>query len=181
MALSTEKVTYRGYAKFNEAGEVTSLNAKAESAGQVSWKKLEEAKATKLNENEFIRYTINSIEDFKALVPDEQQLIYIAQAGLNYVQNAKANGYMLEMLEDAAAPNTPKYDGQTIDLREAINDPPSKRSLTDNQKLIKLLKSTGLDAAGIAALLGEAAKAFSEEPGEVSATEVGVEETGVVA
>jgi len=178
MALSTEKTTYRGYAKLNEKGEIESLNAKAESNGQVSWNKLEAAGAVLINENEFVRYTISSIEDFKALVPDEAQLIYIAQAGLNYVQNAKANAYMVDLEEDNI---TPKYNGQLIDLKEAINDPPSKRSLTDQQKLEKLLKSTGLDAAGIAALLGEAAKRFAEAPELPAATEIGTEEEGVVA
>jgi len=163
MALSTEKVTYRGYVKLTSEGTVDSVKAKAESANQASWKKLEESGHLKLNQNDFLRYSVQDDADFAALVPDVEQRMYIVQAGLNYVQNSKANALMVELEEDGI---TPKYNDTEIDLREAINEPPSKRSLSDIQKLERLLKNSGLDAAGIQALLAQAASRFTTEVGE---------------
>jgi hypothetical protein len=145
--LSTEKVTYRGFAKFDDKGKISEVNAKAESGQKnekgepKNWAIMTEKGYTQLNENEFVRYTVKSEEGFALLVPDEQQRLYIVQAGLNYIQNSKANGFMVELEEDGV---TPSSNGKTIDLKEAINEPPSKRSLSPQEKLLKTINSMGL-------------------------------------
>ena len=160
-ALSTEKVTYRGYAKLNDKGEIDTLNAKAESANQQSWKKLEASGAVQWNENEFIRYIVHTEEGFSLLVKDPAQRVYIIQAGLSYIQNSKANGLMVERKEGDET--SPAYNGETIDLREAINEPPTKRALTDQQKLERLVKSMGLNPDEMNSLFGELAKKFAAQ------------------
>src|SRR5215472_8672620 len=106
-ALSQEKVTYRGYAKFDDKGVITDFQAKGESAKNAAWDKLEKSGYTLLNSN----------EGFQLLIPELEQRLYIVQAGLNYLQNSKANGFMQERQEGAGNENSPKYNDQVIDLR----------------------------------------------------------------
>ncbi|HEY4799520.1 MAG TPA: hypothetical protein VII99_10630 [Bacteroidia bacterium] len=160
-ALSQEKVTYRGYAKLDDKGIITDFQAKQESAKNAAWEKLEKGGYTLLNTVEFIKYTVNSDEGFKLLITDETQRLYIVQAGLNYLQNSKANGYMAERQEGAGNENNPAYNDQTIDLREAINEPPSKRALTDQQKLERLVKQMGLSPDQMSLMFAELQKRFS--------------------
>lgn len=172
---ATEKVTYRSYVKLNDKGEIDSINAKAEAANQASWKKLEASGATLWNTNEFIRYIVHSDDGFKMIVPDEAQRLYIIQAGLNYVQNSKANAYMVEPTgAEGADASSPKYNNETIDLKDAINDPPSKRALTDQQKLERLVKSMGLSGDEMQTMFAELAKRFAAQatPALTAETEV---------
>jgi len=157
-SLTTEKVTYRGYAKVNEKGELEGYQAKAEVANQVNWKKMEAAGNTLINTNEFTRYILKTMKGFELLVPSEEQRLYISQAGLNYIQNSKANGYMNDFAEDKI---TPVNNDQTIDLREGINDPPQKRALTDQEKLERLVKSMGLSAEDMQKMFADLAKNFA--------------------
>jgi len=149
-SLIQEKVTYRTYVKLNDKGEIEEKNSKQEASAKnkdglaKNWEKLEEKGYTVWNENEFLKYTVNSVAGFNELVPDEEQRVYIIQAGLNYVQNAKANVKMTETVE--GDDNTPAYNGRTIDLKDEINKEPSKRSLTDLQKVERTLKGMNLSA-----------------------------------
>jgi len=163
-SLTQEKVTYRGYAKLDEKGVITDFNSKQESVKNASWEKLEKSGYTLLNQNEFIKYTVNSDDGFKLLVPDEAQRLYIVQAGLNYVQNSKANTFMSERQEGAGNENNPAYNEQVIDLRDAINEPPSKRALTDQQKLERLVKQMGLSPEQMGVMFAELQKRFAAAP-----------------
>jgi len=154
--LSSDKSTYRGYYKSNDKGEITELVAKAEVKDQVNWKKLESEGWQQFNENVVIRYTVKSLAAAQHLIPDEGQLVYVLQTGLNYIQNSKANALAVELKEGSET--EPAYNGEEIDLREAINIPPSKRALTPLEKLERLLAGLGLDASAKAALLAQAAK-----------------------
>lgn len=166
-ALSTEKVTYRGFAKFNDKGEITETRAAAEAQAKtpdgvpVNWQKLLDNGWTQLNENEFIRYTVKTESGFHMLVPSEEQRLYIIQSGLNYIQNAKANSAMVALKEGTTEPES---NMETIDLREGINEPPSRRSLSDQQKLEKLLAGLNLSKEQKAALLLSLAQTVSAEP-----------------
>lgn len=177
-SLTTEKVTYRAYVKLTDKGEIDSLVAKAESANKSNWTKLEAAGNVQWSQNEFTRYIVQSDEGFKLLVPDEAQRLYIVQAGLNYVQNSKANAYMVERKEGDE--NSPAYNDQTIDLKEAINEPPSKRALTDQQKLERLVKSMGLSADQMNVMFAELAKRFAT-PSATAEVEVEAESEEVSA
>lgn len=160
-SLSTETVTYRGFAKFDDKGKIEDLNAKAESNQKdpktgvaKNWAVMADKGYTDFNENEFIRYTVKSEEGFSLLVPDEQQRLYIIQSGLNYIQNSKANAFMVEVEEDGI---TPTSNGKTIDLKEAINEPPSKRSLSPQEKLLKTINAMGLPKEQVLALFQQLA------------------------
>lgn len=63
------------------------------------------------------RYTIETLEDFETLIPSLKQRMHIIQVGLNYIQNVKTNSIITE-------DNAPTE----IDLREAINMPPTRKS-----------------------------------------------------
>lgn len=168
-ALSTEKSTYKAFVKFTDKGDVDTINVKAESANQENWKKLTAAGLTEWNTNEFIRYVVHTKAGFDLLVPSEEQQIYIIQAGLNYIQNAKANAIASE--KDETNENNPAHNQETIDLREYINKPPEKRSLTDQQKLERLVKSMGLSADEMQNMFAQLAKNFASQQQAAPATE----------
>jgi hypothetical protein len=162
-SLSTEKASYRGYVKLDEKGEIDKIMAKAESANQDSWKKMEATPGIQLlNENEFIRYTAKDLHAAQLLVPDAEQFMYVFQSGLNYIQNSKSNALMVELAENGDGtkgnPIIPAHNGETIDLKEYINEPPSKRSLSPLEKLERQIASLGLSPDMIQALLAQAAQ-----------------------
>ena len=194
-AIETSKQTYRSYAQFGEDKDgktvITKIKAQAEadkkdkSGLSVNWAKLEEEKDKEGNklwtlvaENEFVRYTVKTLEGFQMLVPDAAQQTYIIQCGLNYIQNAKANAAMTELVDGAPEP-TAKYQGETIDLRTgvgengefSINEAPSRKSLSDVDKLVKQLRAMGIADDQIESVLTAmaAAKAASEVGQEVAA------------
>ena len=179
-ALSTEKVTYRTYIQTSSDKDgktvVDKIKAQAEATQKVTdkndpqygvavnWAKLEKEGWQLLSENEFVRYNVKTLEGFFALVPDADQQLYLIQCGINYAMNAKANAAMVAT-EDGSAEPKAKFDGQTIDLRTgvdsegtySINEPPSRKSLSDLDKLLNLLKKSGLPPDQIQALLAQAA------------------------
>jgi hypothetical protein len=118
----------------------------------VNWAKLEKEGYTLFNENEFIEYNVKSKAGAEALVPEEDQFVYIFQSGLNYIQNAKSNKLMNETVENAPEP-TPAYNQETIDLREYINEGPKRKSSTPLEKLQKTIAALGLSQDQIDDLL----------------------------
>jgi len=147
--LSTEKVTVRTYVKYAADGTIAERRTQAQTKDGANWKKLEAEKAADgtavwnlFNENEVIRYSVKDLDAAKTLVPDEAQLIYIFQSGLNYIQNSKTNalaGEVKEGTDTKDVPAEPAYNGEEIDLREAINQAPQRVSTTPLEKLEKLL------------------------------------------
>lgn len=163
-ALTTEKQTYRSYIQTSTDAKgntvVDKIKSQAEATAKdkdsgiaANWAKLEKEGWTLLSENEFIRYSVKSLEGFTALVPEEAQQVYIIQCGLNYIQNAKANAVMTALKEGAPEP-TPLFNQDTIDLRTgvgengeySINEAPSRKSLSDVDKLLKMLDAMGVPA-----------------------------------
>jgi hypothetical protein len=167
-SLSTEKVTYRAYIQTETDKDGKTVVSKIKSQAEadkknkdgvsVNWAKLEEEKDKQgnpawalLNENEFIRYQVKDLAGFQTLVPEDTQQIYIIQCGLNYIMNAKANAAMTALVEGAPEP-TPVFNQNSIDLRigigddgeYSINEAPSRKSLTELDKLIKTLKAMGV-------------------------------------
>src|SRR5215469_12827397 len=134
--LISDKVTYRAYVKLNEKGEIVDKVAKAETKDQSNFKKLESEGWQQFNEVVMVRYTVKSIAAAQLLIPDEGQLVYAIQTGINYIQNSKANALVIESKEDDE--NTPAYNNEEVDLREYINMTPSKRALTPLEKLERL-------------------------------------------
>jgi hypothetical protein len=188
-AVSTEKVTYRAYVQTETDKDgktvVTKIKAQAEADKKdaktgvsVNWQKLETEGWSLLNENEFVRYQIKSLDGFKTLVPEEAQQTYIIQCGLNYIMNAKANAAMTTLVDGAPEP-TAKFQSETIDLRVgvgedgefSINEAPSRKSLSDVDKLVKQLRAMGIADDQIEGVLTAmaAAKAASEVGQEVAA------------
>lgn len=176
-ALSTEKVSYRSGIKTstdaNGKTVVEKIQAKAASAklgkrnGPENWEKMEDEGFTTFSENEFIRYTVKSLDGFVHLVPDAAQQLYILNAGLGYIQNAKSNSMMVEMVDNAPEP-TPVHANETIDLREAINEEPTRKMLSNEEKLQKLIAGLGLTPEQTAALLMSAAQTLGGEEEETA-------------
>lgn len=155
--LTTEKVTYRAYAKYAADGTIDKIVAKAQTADGKNWAALEKDGYTLFNENEVVRYTAKTMEAARLLVPDESQFIYIFQSGLNYLQNSKSNALAVQIQDGTDTkdvPAAPVYNGEEIDLREAINTPPERKSLSPMEKLEKLLASFPPEVR--AALMSEA-------------------------
>lgn len=180
---TTEKSTTRSYwrwvrvkVKNKKTGEVTEKNvvkyiAKTEGQGQnqENWKKIEAMKDKDGNplwnffaENSFTRYTIKTMDAFDALIPEQEgpeafdQRTYVANAGINYVQNSKLNALAVESKEGTGVndiPPVPEHNQEEIDLRSYINEKPGRRIKTLKEKLNELFKKMGMDPSAIAAFL----------------------------
>jgi hypothetical protein len=164
--LTQEKLTYRKFVKLGtDADGKTIIEKKAVKSESdkkepekledgtpnphagvaVSWTGPAKEGLSLFNENEFIRYQVKSWAGAETLVSDETQRVYIFQYGLNAIQTARAIGFMDDLKEGADEP-TPAHDGETIDLITALNEPPTRKSTSDIDKLIKQLNAMGVPA-----------------------------------
>ena len=142
--ITTNSVTYRTYGVFDEKGQVKGVKTAnpsvlSQTATGKNWDEAEKNGATRLNENAFKFYTLNDIAGFETLIPSPEQRLYIVQKGIDAVQTAAANAAQTEM-KDKASKDDPDeffYDGETIDLREALNTPPKRKNLSDEDKFMK--------------------------------------------
>jgi len=177
-SISTQKQTYRFYVKTEVDADGKTTIAKKSSVAETdkkdkttglsdNWAKLEKDGFTLLSENEFIKYSVKTIDAAKLLVPDEAQFVYIFQSGLNYLQNAKANGVMTALKEGTSEPE-PLYNQLTIDLAKgvdeegsySINEAPSRRSLSDEDKLRKQLTALGVPPEAMEAIVAATLKSI---------------------
>ena len=152
-AISTERQTYRNYVKFDTDKDGKAVLKETKIQGEadkkdkdglsVNWARLEKEGYTLFSENEFIRYSVKSEDAFKQLVTSEEQRVYIIQSGLNAIQSAKITRNMAALKDEATEP-TPQYTLEVIDLREDINEPPQRRSLSGLERLSKLLDGLNL-------------------------------------
>jgi hypothetical protein len=193
-AITSEKVTYRRYVKLvaGDDGKTTiketrilaETDKKAPAklkngdtnplAGlSVNWATAEEDGLMLFSENEVVSYDVKSFEGAELLVPDEAVRLYIFQVGLSSVQTARANGIMKAIKEGTPEPE-PEFNQNTIDLRvgtddegsNSINRAPSRRSLSDLDKLIKQLTAMGIPPEKQAAVLAALAASQTVESNE---------------
>jgi hypothetical protein len=193
-AITSEKVTYRRYVKLvaGDDGKTTiketrilaETDKKAPAklkngdpnplAGlSVNWATAEEDGLMLFSENEVVSYDVKSFEGAELLVPDEAVRLYIFQVGLSSVQTARANGIMKAVKEGTPEPE-PEFNQNTIDLRvgtddegsNSINRAPSRRSLSDLDKLIKQLTAMGIPPEKQAAVLAALAASQTVESNE---------------
>ncbi len=182
-SISTDKSVYRRYVQFGTITEGDSTKtiikeqrimqeaaAKDKKTGLAqNWQKAEDDGLELFNENEVISYAVNSEDAFTLLVPDAEQRLYIINAGLGNLQTSKAQSFMKAMQENTTEP-TPLFDGVTLDVRVGISDDgeysiqnaPQRRTLTDQQKLEKLLKNMKLSPDQLQAMLLSAASSIGE-------------------
>lgn len=161
-ALSSEKITNRRYVKFGTDKEgktiieeqrvLAEADSKDKKTGlSVNWQKAEDDGFVLFSQNDAIAYSVKSQEGFELLSPDEEIRMYIINTGLSTIQTARAQAFMKANAENTAEPE-PLYNDATLDLRVgvgedgefSINKTPSRRSLSDIEKLIKQLTALGL-------------------------------------
>ena len=161
-ALSSEKVTYRKYVKLGTDKEgktivedqriLAEADSKDTKTGvAVNWQKAENDGFILFSENDVVNYSVKTAAGFELLIPDEEIRMYLINAGLSTIQTARANAYMKAMAEGTAEP-MPEYSDATLDLRigvgedgeYSINKTPSRRSLSDIEKLVKQLTALGI-------------------------------------
>lgn len=140
--VTTENIDYRTYGSLNEKGEPDKEVVRRQSADGETWKELESKGLVKLVENTFTWYTLQSEDGFAELVPDAEQRVAIINKGLNAIQTATANQTMVKWDKESASYVT---NGETIDLREAINEPINRRNMTPVQKVASQLKALSVD------------------------------------
>jgi len=106
-----------------------------------NWEGSEANGATILAENAFKFYTLSDLAGFDTLVPSDTQRLYIIQKGIDALQSAAANRIQTELQEknDKSDPDVYVHNGETIDLREALNTPPQKKALTQEEKLERMI------------------------------------------
>jgi hypothetical protein len=126
----------------------------------VSWANAERDGLVLFSENDAISYSVKSFEGAEILNPDPAMRLYIYNKGLAVFQTSLVQAYMKSLKEGTTEPEA-EYNGTTLDLRVGIDDEgtysinkaPSSRRLTDEDKLVKLLKATGKTDAQIAMIL----------------------------
>ena len=151
--LTTTHVTYRTYGAFDEKGQAK--GAKKDKDGNLivegtpsvlsqtqtgkNWEEAEKRGATILNQNQYKFYTLADLAGFDTLVPSAEQRLFIVQKGLDALQTAAANSYQTETKDKNSKddPDEFVYNEDTIDLREAINTPPKRKNLSDEEKFMK--------------------------------------------
>jgi hypothetical protein len=143
----------------------------------VSWANAERKGFEVFSENDVVTYNIKSVEGFNLLIPDPATQLYIIQKGLDTFQQAQLTAFFKALAENTSEP-TPAYTGATLDLRigvgedgeYSINKTPSKRAMSDEDKLIKQLRAIGTPEDKIAAVLAviraSSAPAVQEEEAE---------------
>lgn len=148
--ITAERIVYRTYGTLDNEGKITGVGgAKAvavqrETSDHKNWDSLEAKGGQVLAENTYTFYAVNNEQGFLDLVPDSEQRVYIIQKGLDAIQNAAVASKQKETDETE---KTFTYNGQVLDLKEDINTPPQRRSLSDDQKLAKMLSTVGYDKA----------------------------------
>ena len=161
-ALSSEKITNRRYVKLGTDKEgktvieeqrvIAEADSKDKKTGlAVNWQKAEDDGYIQFSQNDAVVYNVKSAEGFELLCPDEEIRMYIINTGLSTIQTARAQAFMKANAENTAEPE-PLYNDMTLDLRTgvgedgefSINKTPSRRSLSDIEKLIKQLTALGL-------------------------------------
>ena len=135
---------YRAYGIIDEEGTPRAYDpqgniskkpiVRQQTADGKAWETLEAQHNTKLNENSFVFYTVETDEAFSELVPELSQRMYLINKGLAAIQTTKANSLTEEF---DPTTKTFAYSDQTIDLRTYINEPPERRKMTANQKLMR--------------------------------------------
>jgi hypothetical protein len=150
--LTVSSTVYRTYGVFDETGKAKGVkNANpsvlSETQTKKNWEEAEKAGATVLNENQYKFYTLTDVAGFETLIPSKEQQLYIIQKGIDAVQTAAANAFQTELKEKKAKedPDEYEYNGDTIDLREALNTPPKRKNLSDEEKFMKALSVLNQD------------------------------------
>jgi hypothetical protein len=171
-AISTEKVTYRRYVKLEADAEGKTTiketrilaetdkkvpakdahgNPSVNAGLSVNWAKAEEDGLTLFSENEAVTYDVKTKDGIEILNPDPAIQLYIYQTGLATIQTARVQAFMKALVENAAEP-TPEFNQVTLDLRVGVGDDgeysfnkaPSKRGLSNEEKLVKQLTAMGV-------------------------------------
>lgn len=142
--LSVDKKTYRTYGVpvTNDKGkdEYKALGTKnsdgsagkmldtprilAETQDKKAWAKAEEDGNTRLSENVYVFYALETLDGFEELIPDEEQRLFIVNKGIQSLQTQKANQLQAELDESETLF---VHDGETIDLREYLNESPKRK------------------------------------------------------
>ena len=148
VGVTVESKAYRTYGVLDEKGNPTAQKKDAEgvikplsepiisqqTADGKAWKKFEDDGNTKLTENIYKFYTVETIEGFTELITDPVQQIYYINRGLTAVQTAKANQIQKEFDE------TTKeflHNDETIDMRDLLNEAPKRSKMTETQKIAR--------------------------------------------
>jgi hypothetical protein len=153
--ITTDTIKFKTYGAFDAEGNPVGVDedgkptkskpsTSRETKDNKTWASQEKNGATLLVENDYRWYNLLSMDGVSDLVPDPEQQLYIFQKGLDQLQTAAVNATQIEF-----DPVTKQFvtNGVTVDLRDAINTPPSRRVLTDEQKLLKTISAIGREKA----------------------------------
>lgn len=78
-----------------------------------------------VTENTFIYHEPESLEEFQALVPSEEQQLYILNAGIRYIVNGRVGGYMRETKKSISEL---EHNNEVVDTKEFLNTPIAPRT-----------------------------------------------------
>ena len=129
----TSPVIYRNYVKPSATpGGAQSLKVVKQSKDAANFAELEKDGYAVATENTYTSYEISTLAGIDDLVPEESQKIYIFNVGLRNIQSSKIAAIQKEFDKES---NAFSNNGQTIDMREYINEAPGRQSVSAPVKL----------------------------------------------
>ena len=169
--VTTSLTTYRQYGKFDEQGQAKGIKTDkpailSQTQSGKNWEGQEANGAVVLSENQFKFYTLTDESAFQTLVVDPTQRLYIIQKGLDATQSAAANKLMADVQDKTSKddPDVFVYNGDTVDLHEAINTPPQKKFLSDEEKFLRV--ASAMDPAKLMGMLEQFKSNLQAQAGE---------------
>jgi hypothetical protein len=165
MHITTSPVTYRNYGAFDADGKAKGVkktkkkdaegkefeevvfeglpSVLSETATKKNWDEAEKRGAILLTENEYKFYSLSDLSAFESLIPSAEQRLYVIQRGMDVIQNAAVAAFQTKLEEKNSKddPDVYVYNGDTVDLREALNTPPQRKNLSDEEKFMKAVGS----------------------------------------
>lgn len=156
MAITTNNETYRVYVKPDKEGKIDPKETKFVTAGKdgKTWKELDEDSSYTLMLEQTVReYKANSIDGIKSLIPDEEEIVAIFNAGLNAKSDRKIKAELTAITEDG---KSLEFDPvELFDSLDLIQEPTQRKNLTPVEKATRQIRAAvkqmfpTLDEAGV--------------------------------
>jgi hypothetical protein len=124
---------YRNYTRPTKDGK-NELAVLKQSKDGSNFAEKEKEGFTSVAENTYTTYEVTSLTGFADLVPSDEQKLYVINVGLRNIQSSKIAATQKEWDKESSSFVN---NGQTIDMREYINEPPGRKSLSAPVKLMQ--------------------------------------------
>ena len=136
--ISSSNETYRVYGKTNADGKIVEVKVVTAGKDNATWNKLEAEGWQQSFEQTAREYQARTLDGAKTLVPDEEELVNIFNAGLAAKSDRKLKALFSELTDDEKDFKfTPV---EVYDTQELIQEPTQKKNLTPEDKALRQVR-----------------------------------------